>query len=91
MAREIYDYLLHFAGRKPEFREAGDLWSHNFICSGSPHPPPQGPLHYEAQSDVLPPLSFSYSESKIPLLPQKTTVKLLLLSLTPNFSLPGNN
>ena len=52
---------------------------------------PQGPLHYEAQSDVLPPLSFSYSESKIPLLPQKTTVKLLLLSLTPNFSLPGNN
>jgi len=49
------------------------LRSHSFIWSGSPHSPPQGPLHYEAQADVLPPLSFSYSESKIALLPQKTT------------------
>lgn len=40
---------------------------HSFIWSGSPHSPPQEPLHYEAQSDVLPPFSFSYSESKIPL------------------------
>lgn len=49
------------------------LRSHSFIWSGSPHSPPQGPLHDEAQADVLPPLSFSYSESKIALLPQKTT------------------
>ena len=55
------------------------LRSHSFIWSGSPHSPPQGPLHYEAQADVLPPLSFSYSESKIALLPQKHLVSVFLI------------
>ena len=60
--------------------------THSITCSGSPHSPPQGRLHSEAWSDILPPLSFSYSGSTIPFLPQKTTTVLFLpLSLTPPF------
>ena len=52
MAKETCDCLLHFAGRKSGFRNAGNLcWDPQvtqFIWSGSPHSPPQEPLHYEA-------------------------------------------